>query len=374
MIKVLFVCVHNSARSQMAEAFLNRLGNGEFYAESAGLEPGVLNPFVVKAMEEIGYDIKDNPTKSVFDFYREGRTYSYVIKVCDQMNGQRCPIFPGALHVIDWNLEDPAAFIGSDEEKLQRTREIRDQIVTLVEAFIEDHRMLITQLTNNSPEIGTTKISGNTTTIHLSNLDSLRVVDKADSSETWGVKSNWIDSEKQTLSKSQSVAATNYVLYVFRNQLKTDAVDFMFDRNQCSLLMEEVSRFLNLNPNEPMSTARFINGLHEFADHKGFNIHNRFLNISGDLKHRVNVSPYVSFIEKSLKTNLPVSFYVLGKGDEPLLSDQTWYTILSLSYTDDFKQVSLEVIDDGEKRTIDALNWYLTSKEGGGFVSSVLEK
>jgi len=128
MIKVLFVCVHNSARSQMAEAFLNRLGNGDFIAESAGLEPGVLNPFVVKAMSEIGYDISQNPTKSVFDFFREGRTYRYVIKVCDQIHGQRCPVFPGALHAIDWNLEDPAQAEGSDEDKLQKAREIRDQI------------------------------------------------------------------------------------------------------------------------------------------------------------------------------------------------------------------------------------------------------
>ena len=71
MTRVLFVCVHNAARSQMAEAFLNRLGEGRFTAQSAGLEPGTLNPYVVRAMQEIGYDLSGNQTKGVFDFYRE---------------------------------------------------------------------------------------------------------------------------------------------------------------------------------------------------------------------------------------------------------------------------------------------------------------
>ena len=140
MLKVLFVCVHNSARSQMAEAFLNRLGKDYFHAESAGLEPGQLNPFAVKAMEELGYDISQNSTDSVFDFYKEGRTYSVVIKVCDQINGQRCPIFPRTLKVFDWNLEDPSAFEGTFEEKLEKTRKIRDEIKARVEAFIEEFK------------------------------------------------------------------------------------------------------------------------------------------------------------------------------------------------------------------------------------------
>jgi arsenate reductase (thioredoxin) len=94
MIKILFVCVHNAARSQMAEAFLNRIGAGKFSAESAGLEAGTLNPLVVEAMNEVGYDLSNNQTKSVFDFYRSGKIFHHVIKVCDEMNGQRCPIFP----------------------------------------------------------------------------------------------------------------------------------------------------------------------------------------------------------------------------------------------------------------------------------------
>jgi arsenate reductase len=136
MVKVLFVCIHNSARSQMAETFLNDLGKGLFIAESAGLEAGTLNPVVVEAMAELGYDISGNATKSVFDFYQEGRTYQAVIKVCDQINGERCPIFPQTLINENWNLEDPSAIEGDASAKLQRTREIRDQIIEKVNDFI----------------------------------------------------------------------------------------------------------------------------------------------------------------------------------------------------------------------------------------------
>lgn len=140
MVKVLFVCIHNSARSQIAEAFLNRLGEGLFFAESAGLEAGTLNPYVVKVMQEIDYDLSQNATKSVFDFFQEGRRYQAVIKVCDQINGERCPIFPQTLINENWNLEDPSAIEGDDEAKLSRTREIRDQIQERVLQFIEEHK------------------------------------------------------------------------------------------------------------------------------------------------------------------------------------------------------------------------------------------
>ena len=88
-MKVLFICVHNSARSQMAEAFLNELGGGRFQVESAGFEPGVLNPLVVEAMSEIGIDISMKQTKEIFDLYRQGRSYSYVISVCDQVHAEK---------------------------------------------------------------------------------------------------------------------------------------------------------------------------------------------------------------------------------------------------------------------------------------------
>ncbi|HDQ26665.1 MAG TPA: arsenate reductase ArsC, partial [bacterium] len=88
-IRVLFVCIHNSARSQMAEAYLNALGGGRFEAESAGIEPGTLNPVVVEAMKADGIDISQNKTKAVFDFYKEGRLYNYVITVCDKEAAER---------------------------------------------------------------------------------------------------------------------------------------------------------------------------------------------------------------------------------------------------------------------------------------------
>lgn len=135
--KVLFVCVHNSARSQMAEAFLNAFGKGKIIAESAGLEKGTLNSLAVEAMKEIGYDISKNQVDSVFDFYKAGKLYSYVITVCDESSGQKCPIFPGARDMIHWSFDDPSALQGSYEEKLARTRQIRDQIKQRVTEFIE---------------------------------------------------------------------------------------------------------------------------------------------------------------------------------------------------------------------------------------------
>lgn len=136
-IKVLFVCIHNSARSQMAEAFLNILGKKHFSAESAGLEPGELNPLVVKSMSEIGIDISGNKVKDVFDFYKEGKRYNYVITVCDEASGQRCPIFPGAMESIHWSFEDPSTFIGSEEDKLKKIAVVRDEIKNKIEDFIK---------------------------------------------------------------------------------------------------------------------------------------------------------------------------------------------------------------------------------------------
>src|ERR1043165_4640931 len=93
--KVLFICIHNSARSQMAEAFLNQICGHEFEAYSAGLEPGTLNPIVVKVMQEIGIDISRNQTKAIFDIYKSVANFSYVITVCDETSAERCPIYPG---------------------------------------------------------------------------------------------------------------------------------------------------------------------------------------------------------------------------------------------------------------------------------------
>jgi arsenate reductase len=140
--KVLFVCIHNSARSQMAEAFLNRLAGDEFAAESAGLEPGNLNPIVVEVMKEIGIDISGNQTKSAFDFFTQGRQFQFVITVCDAASGERCPIFPGVTKRLSWAFNDPSSFTGTYEEKLENTRLVRDSIKAEVENFIETYHLV----------------------------------------------------------------------------------------------------------------------------------------------------------------------------------------------------------------------------------------
>jgi len=132
---VLFVCVHNSARSQMAEALLNHFFGERFQAESAGLEPGTLNPLAVAAMADLGIDISRKETRDVFELYRHGERYDYVITVCDQAGGERCPLFPGAVQQIHWDFEDPATFTGSSGERLERTKRVRDQIKGRIQAW-----------------------------------------------------------------------------------------------------------------------------------------------------------------------------------------------------------------------------------------------
>ncbi len=135
--KVLFICVHNSARSQMAEDYLNVLGKDSFIAESAGLEPGKMNPLVVAVMKEAGRDISQNKTKSVLDFYQQGKEYDYVITVCDEGNSARCPVFPGGGEKRHWPFDDPSSFQGTWEEKLKKTRIVRDRIKDTIREFID---------------------------------------------------------------------------------------------------------------------------------------------------------------------------------------------------------------------------------------------
>jgi len=136
--KVLFVCIHNSARSQMAEAFLNRMCGNEFEAHSAGLEPGKLNPIVVEVMREAGVDISGNQTKSVSDFSNSGKSFASVITVCDETSAERCPIFPGGTTRLHWGFPDPSRFEGTHEEKLAMTREVRDMIEQKVRQWCDE--------------------------------------------------------------------------------------------------------------------------------------------------------------------------------------------------------------------------------------------
>lgn len=134
--KVLFVCIHNSARSQMAEAFLNEMCGREFAASSAGLEPGKLNPFVVEAMMEVGVDISANRTKAVSEFLDQ--QFDCVITVCDEASAERCPVFPGQARRLHWGFPDPSAFRGPPEVALAKTREVRDAIRTRVKEWCEE--------------------------------------------------------------------------------------------------------------------------------------------------------------------------------------------------------------------------------------------
>jgi arsenate reductase len=122
----------------MAEAFLKQRAQERFEAESAGLEPGKLNPLVIEVMQEIGIDISQNTTKSVFDLYKQGKRYDYVITVCDESQAQKCPVFPGttATQRIHWGFDDPASFEGSREEKLERTRSVRDNIKQRIDSWL----------------------------------------------------------------------------------------------------------------------------------------------------------------------------------------------------------------------------------------------
>jgi arsenate reductase len=140
MASVLFLCVHNSARSQMAEAYLRKFAGDLFEAESAGLEPGTLNQHVVRALKEDGIDISSRKPRSVFDLYKAGRTYRYVITVCSREAAERCPIFPGGAERLHWPFADPSMFQGTDEQIMRQVRAVRDEIKEKVRAFAAQAR------------------------------------------------------------------------------------------------------------------------------------------------------------------------------------------------------------------------------------------
>lgn len=138
--RILFVCIHNSGRSQMAEAFLNELGAPEFVAESAGVDPRPVNPEVVRVMREVGHDLSDAESDNIVDFFRQGRLYEQVIYVCERGTEQDCPLFPGVRRTLHWPYPDPATLAGDEAERLEALREIRDQIRGRVEDWLETAR------------------------------------------------------------------------------------------------------------------------------------------------------------------------------------------------------------------------------------------
>lgn len=126
---VLFICTHNSARSQMAEGILRFMYGDKYDVASAGTIASSVNPFAIEVMKEIGIDISNHRSKSIEEF--RGKTFDYVITVCDRAN-ETCPFFPGKVH-IHRNFEDPALVTGTDAEKLKVFRSVRDEIKVWIE-------------------------------------------------------------------------------------------------------------------------------------------------------------------------------------------------------------------------------------------------
>jgi arsenate reductase len=137
--RILFICVHNSGRSQIAEAYLKKFAGDKYDAESAGLEPAAkINQLVVDVMKEEGIDISGNKIQSVFELFKAGRLYDHVITVCSSAHEAKCPVFAGITKRWNWPFPDPAAVEGSEEQKLQKVREIRDTIKEKLISTIEN--------------------------------------------------------------------------------------------------------------------------------------------------------------------------------------------------------------------------------------------
>jgi arsenate reductase len=133
--RVLFVCDHNGGHSQLAESLLNQRCGDSFLAESAGLQAGELNPLVVEVLRDLNIDISGKRTRSIDELLRAGRHFDYVITVCDEANAAQCPQFPGSGERLHWSFPDPAAFTGNHQERLARTRQLRDAIQNRVEQW-----------------------------------------------------------------------------------------------------------------------------------------------------------------------------------------------------------------------------------------------
>jgi len=137
MEKILFVCIHNSARSQIAEALFNRLCGDRFAAQSAGLQPGTLNPLAVAVLGEIGIDISAKETHGVAELIGSGAQFDRVITVCDESSAGACPVFPGESQRLHWSLPDPSKFRGSWQERLEQTRAVRRALEIEIREFLQ---------------------------------------------------------------------------------------------------------------------------------------------------------------------------------------------------------------------------------------------
>lgn len=133
MPRVLFLCTHNSARSQMAEGLLRTMGQGKFEVFSAGTEATHIRPLAIEAMNEVGIDIRGQHSKVLTKYLNE--PFDYVITVCDQAN-ESCPVFPGASHRLHWSFPDPSRATGSPEEQLAVYRQVREAIAARLREWL----------------------------------------------------------------------------------------------------------------------------------------------------------------------------------------------------------------------------------------------
>jgi arsenate reductase (thioredoxin) len=133
--RVLILCTHNSARSQMAEGLLRALGPDRFDVASAGTEATRVHPLAIRVMDELGIDLRRHESKTLDRFLAE--TWDYVITVCDSAN-ERCPFFPGAARRLHWSFEDPSAATGSEEERLAVFRRVRDTIAMRFRGWVAE--------------------------------------------------------------------------------------------------------------------------------------------------------------------------------------------------------------------------------------------
>ena len=133
--RVLFLCTHNSARSQMAEGFLRAMGGDRFEIASAGTEATRVHPLAIRAMEEVGISLAGHTSKTLDRFL--GQLWDYVITVCDSAN-ERCPVFPAQTRRIHWSFDDPSRATGTEEERLGTFRRIRDEILATLRGWLAD--------------------------------------------------------------------------------------------------------------------------------------------------------------------------------------------------------------------------------------------
>ncbi|HEY4385983.1 MAG TPA: arsenate reductase ArsC [Ktedonobacteraceae bacterium] len=140
--RVLILCTGNSARSQMAEGLLRAVAGEQLEVESAGIAPSSVNPFAIRVMAERGVDIAHHRSKHVNEFL--GQSFDAVMTVCDRA-AEQCPVFPGKAERFHWSFPDPAAVQGTDEERLEAFRQVRDALETTLVTWAGEQGYLLTQ-------------------------------------------------------------------------------------------------------------------------------------------------------------------------------------------------------------------------------------